>query len=302
MASESQAWFLLPQGDSVTHVCHSWREVALNTSLLWCHIDVLPLVRSWIPELLRRSKHFPLTLIIDWPSRSGGIPEEVKMNFGRVHELVVDHPAENAFQEILLPNFQGLETLEINCINYHPFVLNDSHLRAEFLRRLVLRSCSIDWNSKFLQGLTYLRLVDVPSHCRLGCNNFTLVLSKIPFLETLQLSSFIYEEEKLEVTKVHLQHLQQLYVKCDVPEMAQFLPSLVIPRSCKLHIHGNEYDKICHKFRAILSWVSNQLRVPTVLQDSNTSDTDCEQYIRSFYLRHDPEVVDFKVQGFSDVL
>src|SRR5258707_9297030 len=129
---------------TVSHVCHNWREVALNTSLLWCHIDVLPLVRTWIPELLRRSKHSPLTLFIERASRRGGIPEEVKMNFGRARELVVDSPAENAFQEILLTKFQGLETLEINCINDdHPFVLNDSHLRADFLRRLVLRSCSI---------------------------------------------------------------------------------------------------------------------------------------------------------------
>jgi hypothetical protein len=47
---------------SITHVCHGWREVALNTSLLWCHIDIVPVVRGWIPELLRRSNQSPLTV------------------------------------------------------------------------------------------------------------------------------------------------------------------------------------------------------------------------------------------------
>jgi len=49
----------------ITHVCHAWREVALNTSLLWCYIDISS---SWIPELLlavlRRSKQSRLTVVI----------------------------------------------------------------------------------------------------------------------------------------------------------------------------------------------------------------------------------------------
>jgi len=48
----------------ITHVCHAWREVALNTSLLWCYIDISS---SWIPELLlavlRRSKQSRLTVV-----------------------------------------------------------------------------------------------------------------------------------------------------------------------------------------------------------------------------------------------
>jgi hypothetical protein len=100
---------------------------------------------------------------------------------------------------------------------------------------------------------------------------------KIPALETLHLSVFLDDEENghtHQAAKVHLQHLQQLHVNCAVPEMAQFLPNLIVPRSSKLHIHtGNDYDQICDEFRAILSWLSNQHRVPTKsLPTSSTSE------------------------------
>jgi hypothetical protein len=165
------------------------------------------------------------------------------------------------------------------------------------MRSLTLHYLPVDWSSKFLQGLTYLRLKSVPGVFTLDS---LLALSKIPALETLHLLGSSKKEANFEVTKVHLQHLQELYVQCEVPAMAQFLPCLVVPRSCTLDIRtGNLYDEICDEFRTILSWVSNQLRVPTTsLRTSNAS----EPYIRSFHLLHDADQVDFTVEGFSEVL
>ena len=301
---------------TVTHVCHAWREVALNTSLLWCHIEILPpvtkpraqdLVHAWIPELLRRSKQSPLTLIIRWAPSP--ILKQLKMHFGRVRELVLYTSSDETLREVFVSKFQNLEVLEIS--DDFPFerdldsefILDDSHVRAGCIRHLALHSYSVDWNSKFLQGLTHLKLVDIPDACRFGCHDFLLVLSKIPRLETIDLCGFIKEaDEGFKAARVHLLHLRELSVKCPEQEMAQLLPCLVVPRSCKLDIHtGDECDseEICDKFRAILSWVSNQLRVPTTpLPTSNAG----EQYIRSLLLLHNPDEEEFTVEGFSDVL
>ena len=297
---------------TITYVCHAWREVALDTSLLWCHIDVSSQVYNWMPELLRRSKESPLTIAVDWTviEPDGGLDllKEVKRHFGRARELVVDDVHDAIMYEIFSSesqtNFQNLETLDIYHAYDPPLLLNDSHLRAERLRSLSLHYCAIDWNSKFLQDLTHLRLVDIPEGCRLGSFDFILVLSKIPALETLHFSDLL-ENEKVEThraTKIHLQHLQRLHMESQVPEMEHFLSSLVVPRSCKLSLErtGREGDSdtTCDKFRAILSWISNHFRVPT------PSDRDHEQYIRSFRLEFHPNIgeEDFKIEGFCDVL
>ena len=195
------------------------------------------------------------------------------------------------FHQIPSPqtNFRSLEALVI---------LNDC-LRAE----LNPQFCPIDWNCKFLQGLTHLRLGHLPECCKLGCYDFALVLSKIPTLEILDLYGFLLADEGVQThraAKVHLQHLQQLHVASLIPEMAQFLPYLVVPRSCKVDLRTwQEYDAICDGFRAILSWILNQLRVPTKTSDASSSHEQC---IRSLHLLHNPEDTDFKVEGFCDVL
>jgi hypothetical protein len=285
----------------ITHVSHVWRKVALDTSLLWCHIEVFPLFRNWIPELLWRSKQSPLSVIIGRAAQEHNLLEEVTKHFGRVRELVLHHPRLDTAHEILSSqrNFPKLESLEIS-LSDPPFVLNDSHVRAERLRRLALRSCSVDWNSKLLHGLTHLRLVNIPDACKLGYHDFTHILSKIPALEVLHLSQFLLKEEQVPAhptLHVHLQHLQLFSAYCEVPELAQFLPCIVVPRSCKLRFStGN--DPIDDEFRVVLSWVSNQFREPTTSLPS--SDTH-GQYIRSFHLMFDPDQA-LTLKGFCNVL
>jgi hypothetical protein len=296
----------------ITHVCHAWREIALSSSSLWCHIDVVPLLHNWIPELLRRSRQSPLTVvIIDLEADEHDLLVELKEHLGRVRHLVLDEPHNDSLDQFLTSqtNFQNLETLEISMPeSVPPFVLGDSHLHADRLKRLDLQfSCSVDWNSKWFQSLTHLSLVDTHEDVRLGCHDFTHILSQIPGLETLELVYFLRKEEQVQThqaAKVHLQYLRHLFVECEVPEMARFLPCLVVPRSCKLHLTaGNQ--PLDDEYRTILSWVSNQFRVPTApLPISEASDD--AQYIRSFYLICCPDVhladFRFKVMGFCDVL
>ena len=289
----------------ITYVCHEWREMSLNDSLLWCHIDILHSLRSWIPEQLRRSKQSPLTVVVieSVAQHAYDLLVQVHEHFCRVRELVLDNPRLDTWNQIFLSyNTQSLEALEIYLSGQRSFVLNDTYLRGEGFRRLILHNCPVDWNSKWFLGLTHLKLVDMPDDCKLGCHDFKVILSKIPALETLHLYQIFREEEHVQThhpTKVHLRHLQQLDVDHEIPEMAQFLSYLLVPRSCKLRITTgiDASDEFC----AIVSWVSNQLRVPAPsLSILDTSGH--EQYIRSFHLTYNPDMMEFELQGFCDVL
>ncbi|KAI0320584.1 hypothetical protein OF83DRAFT_1104200 [Amylostereum chailletii] len=46
----------------VTHVCHSWRQIALNCATLWRHVHYTKLTRPWANELLLRSRLAPLDI------------------------------------------------------------------------------------------------------------------------------------------------------------------------------------------------------------------------------------------------
>ena len=46
----------------VSHVCHQWREMALNQSLLWSHVDFTTLGLAGVAEILVRAKSVPLRL------------------------------------------------------------------------------------------------------------------------------------------------------------------------------------------------------------------------------------------------
>jgi hypothetical protein len=46
----------------VSHVCHQWREIALNQPLLWSHVDFTTLSLAGATEMLVRAKSVPLYL------------------------------------------------------------------------------------------------------------------------------------------------------------------------------------------------------------------------------------------------
>jgi hypothetical protein len=49
----------------VSHVCHQWREIALNQPLLWSRIDFTSLSSAGAVEILDRAKSAPLYLKVN---------------------------------------------------------------------------------------------------------------------------------------------------------------------------------------------------------------------------------------------
>jgi hypothetical protein len=46
----------------VTHVCHRWREIALNQPLFWSHLDFTTVTSAGAAEILTRAKKAPIYL------------------------------------------------------------------------------------------------------------------------------------------------------------------------------------------------------------------------------------------------
>ena len=46
----------------VAHVCHQWREIALNLPLIWSQVDFITLTLAGAAEILARAKKAPLHL------------------------------------------------------------------------------------------------------------------------------------------------------------------------------------------------------------------------------------------------
>lgn len=281
----------------ITHVCHHWREVALDTPLLWSYIVPQPV--RWVPELLQRSKQSPLTIFIHY-----ALNEELKVHLGRARKLVLYIPSQmHTIQQVFSqPTLPGPETLVI--LTSTSFTLTDSHLHrdGEALRRLSLHGCSVNWNSKLLLSLTLLRLTYCL--CRISCLDFVVVLSKIPTLESLHLCGIRFQQEIVPThqqpakVNAHLQRLQNLSLNGPLLDIALLLSCLIIPRSSQLTIYiAVRIEGISESFRSILSWISNQLHVSTI---SGPSDPD--QCIRSLRFIYNPDKFKIGVQGYCDVL
>jgi hypothetical protein len=219
---------LIPFQVLVSHVCHYWRRVAIETPCLWNQVDFAegkPYEKS--QAYLERSKGYPLCVTIDcteddpdssMSSVSGDfacgcsdLPAMLALampHIGRWAEFVLRamdytdiHTTLTALT--MAPSAPLLESLEL----YHhedegeqgiekftpadlktPFVLFNNNLPK--LKHVVLWGVHIDWNNtRFLKNLTHLELAYHSQDVRPTFEDFFNILGASPSLEVLELCS-----------------------------------------------------------------------------------------------------------------
>jgi hypothetical protein len=197
----------------VSHVCHQWREIALNQPLLWSHVDFTTLSLAGATEMLVRAKLVPLYLEATraswrcWETRWDGD------RFGtfqtELHARVphIRHLSINAKPRHLRSTLEGLvspaPTLEYlslfsrgvsngwNVRRWDEVFISDALFEGATpkLSCLKLHNCDISWESPLLKGLKYLQILTLSEHARPNLVVWLDALNEMPQLKMLTLHS-----------------------------------------------------------------------------------------------------------------
>jgi hypothetical protein len=190
----------------VSHVCHQWREIALNQPLLWSHVDFTTLSLAGAAEILNRAKSVPLYLDARvfgrrWDNiRLSTFRKELQARVPYIRHLRTS--AEPAHLRSTLeglvspaPNLEYLSLSSHSARRERSIVERGSITVTLFdgsaprLSWLELRNCGISWNSPLLKGLKYLEIFTPSAHARPNLTVWLDALDEMPQLKTLTLHS-----------------------------------------------------------------------------------------------------------------
>ncbi|KAA1470870.1 hypothetical protein DENSPDRAFT_78198 [Dentipellis sp. KUC8613] len=146
---------------ATTHVCHRWRELALEVLGLWT--DIHPaLGRRWISEMLARSQGASLRVLLNEDVQATEYLSSIRSHTYRIKELRVD-VTKSQSPDILSLFSTPAPSLEI--LHIQKPDLNDTPVPRQMfagitpmLRRVTLNNCSVSLPSSLLANLTHLSL------------------------------------------------------------------------------------------------------------------------------------------------
>ncbi|KAF8257834.1 hypothetical protein EI94DRAFT_1835371 [Lactarius quietus] len=229
----------------ISHVCHQWREIALNQSVLWSHVDFNTLSSTGVTEVLVWAKSVPLYLEatrLSWRCWDSFHIRTFNTELqATLRGLVSPAPT----LEYLSLSFRGVPTGS----NIIPDTLFDCSTPR--LSRLELRNCDISWNSPLLKGLKYLEIIAQSESARPGLAVWLDALNEMPQLKvlTLHLASPIAPSPPVPFgakRAITLPSLTHLYISdseldcalalahLDLPTLTWLCLTVTIPNGCNV--------------------------------------------------------------------
>jgi hypothetical protein len=204
---------------NVTQVCRHWREVALNTGMLWTKIDFaegppFDRTRLW----LERSKHAALDVYLelgdsDDTSQIDEVKEILHPHVPRCTTLSITVTSDEQMRAVVTQFVEGasevgprLNSLTLVDTNGEGLGIGGvlSSLGATGVRALMemvrpLESLTLDgvhviWDSVLFTGLKELTLRTVPEENYPPRGKFFKFLRQLPMLESLTLDSLVFKE------------------------------------------------------------------------------------------------------------
>ena len=159
----------------VAHVCHQWREIALNQPLFWSHIDFAAFSPAAVAGILARAKEVPLNLearvftgyLND--ARFSAFQKVLQDRVSQICQLGIATECSrlNRTLEGLVSPALTLEYLSLLSLERHPrngteerVVIPDTLFNCSTpqLSSIELWNCDISWKSPLLDGLKHLEI------------------------------------------------------------------------------------------------------------------------------------------------
>ena len=270
----------------VSHVCHRWREIALNQPRFWSRIDFTTLTSAGATEVLSRSKMAPLELEanlsgVNWASDrvdafgkqlSSHVSHTTRLNitadFADLQTIVeqLASPAPTLEWLSLIVDDEGHLPLGIPSNAIIPDALFDG--TAPRLSRLQLDHCNISWTSPLFKSLRILELRMLSQPRRPNLEEWLDAMEQMSQLDTLVVNhatpraptaSTPHSEPTRVITHPSL---TQLNLTASASDCTFALSHLILPALIRIRVdatseHGNASD-----VRALIPYFSRNAHGP----------------------------------------
>ena len=277
------------QGDfawlRVSHVCHRWREIALNQPRLWSHIDFTTLTVEGVTEVLSRSKMAPLELHanlcrVRWErARFDTFQEQLAAHVShtcRLNVIAKSSDLQTIVDQLVSPA-PALERLMLIVNNkvrplgsparavMPPNLFDGS---APRLSHLQLNHCDISWASPLLKNLRLLDLHTLSPGARPSLGVWLNAMSQMLKLETLVVHFATPMAPSVQTVVSHparvITHpsLTELYLVASASDCAFALAHLVLPALTSVHIDAISEHSEAHDVRTLIPYISRNAHGP----------------------------------------
>ncbi|KAG8790224.1 hypothetical protein FRC12_012469 [Ceratobasidium sp. 428] len=233
-------------------VCTYWREIALNTTTLWTHIDVGPGTPTYLTKLLlKRTRDVPIHAHVYEPPTS--LPRLEREASGllapHAHRVRTVHVESYSFNQTFIRSILNLwlghsnnKNILESLVIYQPYFTvrqNDEGTtiaRSERAKRtmaalttLQLQNVSFGWNSVAYHDLVDLRLAFTPGSVSISILQLVEILSASPALATLRLEYLtIYQTEGWrQLAPIRMENLSVLNLIHMLPNCLRLLLPLI---------------------------------------------------------------------------
>ncbi|KDR73673.1 hypothetical protein GALMADRAFT_228118 [Galerina marginata CBS 339.88] len=258
----------------VSHVCHAWRNIAINYPSLWTNLPLRNV--RWMQEMLSRSKMASLTVDANfsspYPSQRPPIEvvSSVLCHLSRIRDLSLVGIDVTVMKKFLPHFHQPAPALETLCLHVTPprrFPLDLDNCEipetllseSDRLRRLDVSGCQINWYSRSWKSLTVLKIHNTSPTSKPTATQLWDALKRMSNLQYLDLDDFASTAgDFLEHReKISLAHLRKLKISSSTAGVQMFFQGVSFPSTVNVYTECKATPASGADFTGVLSAITS---------------------------------------------